>query len=287
MGDFVRSQPGDVTIGEDISCPQFFPLGNKWMLLCISHPLGCRYYIGDWDGEAEQFVPKQHGRMNWGRQDQPVWGLLQRTDFFAPESVLAPDGRRVMWAWVTFAGAGNKLVNKTIQSLPRELSLPADGVLRIRPLRELEGQREKPHTLTDVLLAQPVAGHTGHVPPTAAPYLQRVAELPGDAAEIRITIPRAEAARKLFGFMLFSDGKGGGLPILLRPETGTLRVGTTEAPFSVTSLPEGEDVELRIFVDKYLVEVFANDRQAVLAVHLDHAGPRGLDGFTVGAPTRL
>ncbi len=24
------------------------------MLLCISHPLGCRYYIGDWDAEAEQ-----------------------------------------------------------------------------------------------------------------------------------------------------------------------------------------------------------------------------------------
>ncbi len=287
VGDFVKSQPGDVTIGEDISCPQFFPIGNKWMLLCISHPLGCRYYIGDWDAEAEQFVPEQHGRMNWGRQDQPVWGLMKRTDFFAPESVLTPDRRRVMWAWVTSAGSGNKIVNKTIQSLPRELSLPADGVLRIRPLRELEGQREKPHSLTDVLLAHPVVGHVGHIPPAAGPHLQRLAELPGDAAEIRIKIPRAEAARKLFGFMLFSDGKGGGLPILLRPETGTLRVGVTEAPFSVTSLPEAEDVELRIFVDKYLVEVFANERQAVLAAHLDHASRRGLDAFTVGETTRL
>jgi sucrose-6-phosphate hydrolase SacC (GH32 family) len=55
----------------------------------------------------------------------------------------------------------------------------------------------------------------------------------------------------------------------------------------VTSLPETEDVELRIFVDKYLVEVFANERQAVLAAHLDHASRRGLDAFTVGAPTRL
>ncbi|NCA10738.1 glycoside hydrolase family 32 protein [bacterium] len=96
VGDFVRSQPGDVTIGEDISCPQFFPIGDKWMLLCISHPLGCRYSIGDWDADAEQFVPDQHERMNWGRQDQPVWGLLQRTDLFAPESVLTPDRRRVM-----------------------------------------------------------------------------------------------------------------------------------------------------------------------------------------------
>ena len=283
VGDFLRHHPADVTIGEDVSCANFFPLGEKWMLLTISHPLGCRYYIGDWDAEAEQFVPEQHGRMNWARQDQPVWGLWRRSDFFAPESVLTPDGRRVMWAWIT----GNGLTGRTIQSLPRELSLPDDGVLRIRPLRELENLRQQPLTLTKVLLAHPVEGHQGTVPPVAAPQLQRLAELPGDAVEIRITIPREDADRKLFGFMLFSDGKGGGLPILLRPETGTLRVGTTEAPFSVAELPDGEDVELRIFVDKYLVEVFANDRQAVVATHLEHADQRGFDAFTVGTPTRL
>ena len=27
---------------EDISCPNFFKLGDKWMLLCISHIRGCR-----------------------------------------------------------------------------------------------------------------------------------------------------------------------------------------------------------------------------------------------------
>lgn len=283
VGDFLRHHPADVTIGEDVSCANFFPLGEKWMLLTISHPLGCRYYIGGWDAEAEQFVPEQHGRMNWARQDQPVWGLWRRSDFFAPESVLTPDGRRVMWAWI----AGNGLTGRTIQSLPRELSLPDDGVLRIRPLRELETLRQQPLTLTEVLLAHPVEGHQGPVPPVAAPQLQRLAELPGDAVEIRITIPRGDADRKLFGFMLFSDGKGGGLPILLRPETGTLRVGTTEAPFSLAELPDGQDVELRIFVDKYLVEVFANDRQAVVATHLEHADQRGFDAFTVGTPTRL
>jgi beta-fructofuranosidase len=124
------------------------------------------------------------------------------------------------------------------------------------------------------------------VPAVAAPALQRIAELDGDAWELRITVPRDQAARKLFGFTLFSDGHGGGLPILLRPENGTLRVGTTEAPFAVADLPEGEDVELRIFVDKYLVEVFANDRQAVLAAFMEERGT-GLDAFTVGAPTTI
>lgn len=287
IGDFLRHDMPDVTIGEDISCPNFFKLGDKWVLLCISHPLGCRYYIGDWDSKAEQFVPQKHVRLNWRRDEQPAWGLFNRTDFFAPETVLTPDGRRVMWAWLTSIGPQRKLIDKTIQSLPRELSLPADGILRIQPLRELEAQRTDPVVLRDVKLADAITGFGSRVPPTAAPQLQRIAELPGDSVEVRITIAREEAARKLLGFTLFSDGKGDGLPILLRPETGTLRVGSGEAPFAVANLPAGEDVELRFFIDKYLVEVFANGRQAVVAAHPEHADRRAMDAFTVGAPTTL
>jgi sucrose-6-phosphate hydrolase SacC (GH32 family) len=52
-------------------------------------------------------------------------------------------------------------------------------------------------------------------------------------------------------------------------------------------MPAGEDVELRIFVDKYLVEVFANDRQAMIAAHMDYQNKTGLDGYTFGAPTAI
>jgi beta-fructofuranosidase len=287
LGDFLSHDLPGTSIGEDISCPNFFKLGEKWMLLCISHPLGCRYYIGDWDAGAEQFVPETHGRMNWKRDEQPVSGCLKRTDFFAPESVLTPDGRRVMWAWLTSPGPDNALLNKTIQSLPRELSLPADGILRIKPLRELEAQRFDQVALSDIVIADPITDHFANVPPQEGPKLQRIAELDGDSYEIRIVIPRAEAERKLFGFVLFADEEGNGLSIMLRPETGTLRVGTTEAPFNLVDLPENEDVELHIFVDKYLVEVFANNRQAVLTAHMDYAGRTGLDAFTVGATTEL
>jgi len=287
IGDFLHHDQPDTTIGEDISCPNFFKLGDKWMLLCISHPLGCRYYIGDWDAQAEQFVPQKHGRMNWRRDEQPIYGLFQRTDVFAPESVLTEDDRRVMWAWVTSAGPEDALLNKTIQSLPRELSLPADGVLRISPLRELESLRYDPFTLCNVTIAHPITEYRDPVPPPAGPFRQRLAELDGDALELRIVIARAQAMRKLFGFTLFADDRSAGLSIMLRPETGTLRVGTTEAPFAVSNLPADEDVELRIFIDKYLVEIFANDRQALLAAHLVTTDKLGLDAFTVGAPTTI
>ena len=285
VGDFLRHNMPDVAFGEDISCPNFFPLGSKWMLLCISHPLGCRYYIGDWDAKAEQFVPQTHGRMNWRRDEQSIFGRPPwRVDFFAPESLLTPDGRRVMWAWLATLGMSDgKMNSKTIQSLPRELSLPEDGLLRIKPLRELETLRHAPTTLSDIVISD----LTKEVLPTAVPAGKKIATLNGDAVEIRITIAHDQAVRKLFGVTLFADGKGGGLSILFRPETGTLRVGTAEAPFSIADLPAGEDVELRIFIDKYLVEVFANDRQAVVASHADYLNKPDFTAFTVGAPTTL
>jgi beta-fructofuranosidase len=250
------------------------------MLLTISHLLGCRYYIGEWDAAAEQFVPERHGRMNWRREDDPLGEIWE--DFFAPESVLTPDGRRVMWAWLaTPSGPSAVIRGRSIQSLPRELSLAADGALRIKPLRELESLR------ADAVVKENVVIPNGAPPPFGTVVWQPLAQLPGDAAEIRITVPRDQAARKRFGFRLFGTGNAGGLPIILRPETGTIRVGTTEAPFTVADLPPGEDLDLRIFVDKYVVEVIANDRQAVVATHMDWQGKTALDGYSSGAPTAI
>lgn len=283
VGDFLRHNMPDVAHGEDISCPNFFPIGKKWMLLCISHHIGCRYYIGDWDAKAEQFVPQIHARMNWRRENQSLFGMKQwRVDYFAPESLLTPDGRRVMWAWLASLGKNDGSMDKrTIQSLPRELSLAEDSTLRIKPLRELETLRYEPVTLENVTV--------GPKPDLLAntPIGKLITNLDGDALEIRITIPRDQADRKLFGFTLFSDGKGGGLPIVFRPENGTLRLGSAEAPFNIASLPKGEDVDVRIFVDKFLVEVFVNDRQAILAEHADYRGKPGFSGFSIGAPTVL
>ena len=180
------------------------------------------------------------------------------------------------------------MLNKTIQSLPRELHLPSDGVLRIRPLKELESLRFDKSQKENVVLDQPVRGHGDRVPPVATPSLQSLIDIPSEAAEVRLVIPHEEVYRKLFGLVLFSDGKGGGLPIVFRPETGTVRVGNAEIDFSAKDLAEGEDLEIRIFIDKYLIEVFVGDRAALVASFVANEPPsRKLDGFTVGAPTRI
>jgi len=275
VGDFLSHEPADVVIGEDISCPNFFSLDGKWVLLCISHPFGCRYYIGDWDDQKEQFVPERHVRMNWRRPDQSIYDTVYR-DFFAPESVLTPDGRRVMWAWLKTTHESTAL--RSIQSLPRELSLGDDGYLHIHPLHELKSLREEPVEFRDVTVTPPVKPHS-------AEAFEHVTDIDHEAFEIRVTVDREQAHRKRFGLRLFVGEEHPGLDILIRPETGTLRVGTTDAPFRVADLPDGEGVELRIFADKYLVEVFANGRQSVVAVDMDYPLGHGLECYSYGGPT--
>ncbi len=276
-GPFLKRDAPDAALGEDISCGNFFPLGDKWMLLCISHPFGCRYYLGRWDAEAEQFEPETHGRMNWRREGQSVTDPAYR-DFFAPESVLTPDGRRVMWAWL--ATLDPAIDEKTIQSLPRELSLSKDGELRIRPLRELETLRHDEQIIRNAEIHPPQQKCGGATRAFLAP-------LRGPAMEIRIRVERRQAERKRFGFELFADENQSGLLILIQPETATLRMGSTEAPFSVADLPEGEDVDLRIFIDHYLVEVFVNDRQAAAAACMNYREADGLWGYAFGAPIEI
>lgn len=288
VGDFLRHDLSDVARGEDISCANFFPLGEKWMLLCISHDLGCRYYLGDWDAKGEQFVPNSHGRMNWRRDGQSFFSRESwRVDYFAPESLLTPDGRRVMWAWcATVDRSDGRMSVRTIQSLPRELSLPRDGVLRIHPIRELESLREDPVVSENLELKEVSRTLLADRMPSGS-LARKIGELRGESMEFRVVVARGEAERKLFGFTLFADGKGGGLPLVFRPETGGMRLGTAEAPFAVSGLPPGEDLEVRIFIDRYLVEVFVNGRQAMIAAYLDHAGRNEIQAFTIGAPTVL
>jgi sucrose-6-phosphate hydrolase SacC (GH32 family) len=209
-----------------------FKIGDKWMLLCISHRLGCRYYLGDF--KDEKYLPESHAMMSFG-------GNM----FFAPESILTRDGRRVMWAWLLNA----PLAPTGVQCLPRELELPPDGRLRIKPLRELQVLRHAPQKWSDVQLA----ADTEYA-------LERVE---GDALELEITF--ASPLPPECGVHLLADAAGkDGIRITSGSNAKALKVGTVEAPFEVR---QDEDLTLRVFIDKNLVEVFANDRQAVVFAH--------------------
>ncbi len=224
--DFDEEKLG-VKMGEDISCPNFFKLGKKWVLVCISHRLGCRYFVGDF--RNEQFLPEQHALMG---------GLSNR--YFAPESLLTPDGRRVNWAWF-FGGQ-----TKGVQSLPMEMELPDDGIMRFRPIRELESLRydEKSCENVNVTKNEPLL----------------VEEIEGIHLELNLVV--TNPSDESFGVEVLADEQGqNGLRISVDSKAGMLLVGDEKAPFQ---LKKNEPLTLRIFVDNTLVEVFANERQYVI-----------------------
>ena len=256
------ARSSDVKTNDDLSCPNFFPLGNKWMMLCISHNKGCRYYLGDW--KDEKFIPDFHGWMNWHKGDNGS-KHGHGGDVFAPESLLTPDGRRVMWAWLFAQSTLRVSPNwQEVISLPRELSLPEDGILRIKPLRELEQLRYNLKTANTMRVE------------AGTPY--RLKNISGDTMELMVSIKQGDAKR--YGVKILCDQDNGkGLDVVVNTQAKTLQVGKSIAPLE---LKDDEEIQLRIFIDRSVVEVFANDKQAVVWQHVYEAGDLGVCLFSEG-----
>ncbi len=252
---------------EDCSCPDFFPLGDKWVLQCISHVVGVRCYIGDFDRETWTFHPTEHVRMNW-----------PGGTFFANESLLAPDGRRVFWGWVTDCRVGptRRATGSGAMSLPRVLELGESGGLRIAPVAELEALRRNQRTVAP----GPVAGEVT-LTEVAGSALELALELdPVTASAVGVKVycsPDGQeetgiwydaVRQRLFIDMTWSTMRDDvtynigpiGIYALERRADNKQVTNSVEAPFA---LRPGETLRLRVFLDGPLLEVFANDRECL------------------------
>jgi len=247
---------------EDISCANMFKIGDKWMLLCISHRLGCRYFLGDFIDE--KYKPQFHARMNWlnTNWEEGPEGLI----YFAPESMLTGDARRVMWAWII---TNDDYSQTGIQSLPRELELPSDGILRIKPLRELESLRYDELIKKDIIVT---SGNDFNLD-----------KITGDAVELEVTFSAPEA--KSFGLKLLGDENNkNALRITAGADRKNIRIGDIKPPFELNT---GEDLTLRVFIDKKLVEVFVNNRQAAVVNYKHYRTDTYVGLFTDDAPVTV
>ncbi|MCA9448235.1 MAG: GH32 C-terminal domain-containing protein, partial [Candidatus Omnitrophica bacterium] len=258
VGPLLANNMPDVDDFEDVSCPDFFPIGNKQMLLCISHSRGCRYYLGEWKDEI--FHPDFHARMNW------PGGTC-----FAPESLLDDQGRRIMWAWVLDRRPSVEYGWSGTMTLPRVLSLGEDGVLRIEPVEELERLRQREKSLESIQIAagesKPLEGIEGNAielvatfdPKDADRFGIKVLCSPDGEEETVIEVDPSKDQIKI-------DVSKSSLNSSIKYTTFCMRgednheVTEQVAPFP---LEDGEKVTLQVFLDKSILEVFANGRQCV------------------------
>ena len=270
-GSLLANTVEGVSIDEDISCADFYKLGNRHMLLCISHRLGARYYLGDW--KNEQFHPTFHQQMSW-----------VDNAFFAPESLVDDRGRRIMWAWVkdrsdwqmrTDAGWSGTM------SLPRVLSLADDGSLRMNVPKEIENLRYNASTFDAITLAADS---------------ETDLNVRGDSIELALTIEPGNA--KQFGIkvrcspdgeeetLVFYDAEKKKLTIDTRKSS--LKEGPKSVEAGPLELQDGEPLKLRVFIDKSIIEVFANNRQAVMRrVYPTRSDSVGVKLFSNGGACRV
>lgn len=245
---------------EDCACPDFFQLGNRYVLSCISHPRGARYYLGHYQDGT--FVPEKHHRMNW-----------PGGSCFAPESLLDNRQRRVYWAWVLDQRKGDWIVKNElgVMTMPRVLSLDANGQLLINPPEEFESLRRNPRRLESLTVT--------------ADQEIRLKEIAGDVMELAVEAVMMQTG--VFGVKVrmtpdaeeqttiiidtsahavsvdttrssLSSDISQRFPIINAEPQREVRVQT--APFTLE--PE-EPLRLRIFVDKSILEIYANGRQCV------------------------
>ena len=136
-------------------CPDFFNLDGRWVLL--TNPMdmeaeGLEYIsgngtlclIGDYDNTAGTFTSETDQAVDYG------------IDFYAAQTILTPDGRRVMIAWMQDwdTAAGYRYAKDAWfgqMTVPRELSV-RDGRLYQTPVRELESLRHDRVEYTEVQL---------------------------------------------------------------------------------------------------------------------------------------
>ncbi len=263
---------------DDCSCPDFFELGSKRMLLhyCHHHPHGSRYYLGRF--EDQRFYPEAFDRINW-----PGGNL------HAPRTMLDEKGRRILFANLNEGRSMNACVASGwmgVLSLPVIISLAPDrNTICYEPVPELQAFRQ------DLAQRQEVGIGTDMEIP--------LPEARGDCLELDLEMEPRGASEFGLKVRCAPDGSEETLvSFTLEPPTiqidfqkASLRDDLTyhqdpriqAAPFD---LKQGDCVKLRIFLDRSVLEVFAGD-QRYLVQRIFPTHPDGLDVklYSRGGPT--
>jgi len=233
-------------------CPDFFPLDGKQVILTSPQdmdPVGLEFHAGN--GTlclVGSYDPEQ------GFTRERVQAIDYGLDFYAPQTLLAPDGRRIMIAWMqNWATVGAKPYHCRWfgqMTLPRELTVK-DGRLCQVPVRELEEHRG----------AAVIHHHISVCGETNLPGVQ------GRMVDMTVTIrPMGQGSYRWFRLHVAKDGQHDTI-IRYKPDESTLKIDRTRSglPHDIVHtrsflVPPGKDeIKLRVILDRFSVEVFVND----------------------------
>jgi beta-fructofuranosidase len=268
---------------DDGACPNLQRIGDKHILLYFSHTNGGRYFLGDYDEASARFRPYDHGTFNHGK--------------VAPGGVHAPsattDHNGDVIAIFNINDAKPTKGWDQLMSLPLRLSLDADKRLTIAPVEAVTSLRHDHRHIAETALAPneevvlAVGGNT----------LELEAEIdPEEAQQVRLNLLRSPDGLEHTSITLFNFDRRQSYwwydsqpEIVLDGSRSSISKDVSPRPpeRAILRMKPGETLKLRIFVDRSVVEVFANGRQYLamrvypqrrdsLGVSLEARGSRAL-----------
>ena len=237
--------------GKMWECPDFYEVDGKHVLVVspmAMMPEGLKFHVGHsviyltgtYDKKTHQFI----------RED--VQPLDSGIDFYAPQSMQTPDGRRVMIAWMQ-AWPNSKFVPDGVKyfgqmTLPREINY-RNGKLIQQPVREIENYRGE-------------YVHYENVEISDETVLNGV---DGRVLDMTVKLKVTDAFKK-FTIKLAADETYDST-ITYDPVREVLSLDRSRSGYMYDILhtrdiqvkPAGGEVTLRILMDRFSVEIFIND----------------------------
>lgn len=265
--------------GKMWECPDFFKLGDDWVLLTSPQdmlPEGFEYHngngtlclIGDFDEEKGVFTAQHDQSIDYG------------IDFYASQTMLAPDGRRIMVGWMqnwdTCDFRAHNISWFGQMSLPRELSIE-NGRLYQRPIRELEAFRRNRVTYENVCVSGEIT----------------LEEIKGRTVDMELSI-RPEDGEEIYRkfAVRFAQNDRFYTSFSFHPQDSILKIdrkfsGSRRAIIHQRrSRIDSEDgrLKLRIILDRFSAEIFVNDgAQVMTAILYTPQEADGISFFAEGA----
>lgn len=282
-------------IGDDAACPYFWPIGDRHILPFYSHKTGAQYYLGDYDQAQDKFHVTSHGKFNFGAS--------RPGGVHAPTA--APDGQGGVIVLFNMNQAKPSPGWDQIMTLPRRLTLGADGTLLQEPAGAVASLRQARQVQAAMTLP---ANQEVVLPQIRGNTMEILVEIdPGDAPMVELNVLRSPGKEEYTRIAFFRERGSYQGRNYVRPRPADWKseyksLLTIDSSYS-SVLPDvrsrapetaplllarGETLKLRIFIDRSVVEVFANGRQCVaLRVYPGLADSTGVSLRSQGRESKL
>jgi beta-fructofuranosidase len=249
--------------GEDGAVPYFWPIGQEHILVFASHQRGSQYLLGAYDKVHHRFRPRAHGRFNFGG--------ITPGGVHAPS--VMPDGEGGLYVIYNINEGRPTEGWNHIMSLPRRLTLGANGELGIAPVAALEALRRDHKSVGQTVLP---ANQEIVLEGIGGQEVELIVEIdPQEAREVCLNVLRAPDGEEYTaikfhrqGYLRTRAGGWGQQPqdaLVLDTSRSSLLPDVAARPPEMApfELGDGEKLTLRIFIDRSVVEVFANGKQCL------------------------